>query len=120
MSVDPVIGRAPIGLRPSPGLKGRLTAMAGGLPLIIDYFASPVHGVMVGDLIATFGEPPPEPCFIELESIDGVVVLAQRSLIELLDGARLEEAGPPWERHLNVMLARPEAWIDFLERHGNR
>lgn len=94
--------------------------MAGGLPLIIDYFASPVHGVMVGDLTATFGEPPPEPCFIELESIEGVVVLAQRSLVEVLDGARLDEAGPPWNRRVSVVLAGPETWIDFLERHGTR
>lgn len=120
MSVDPVVARAAIELRIGPSLEGRLAAIAGEHPLVIDYFASPMHGVMIGDLTATFDKPPPEPCFVELASVGGVTVLAQRRLLDLLEGARLVEAGPPWDRHIILALARPEAWIDFLERHGRR
>ena len=43
----------------------------------------------IGDLIVRFGEPASEPCYIELEPIDEVVVLAERHLVELLGGATL-------------------------------
>lgn len=118
--VDPVIGRAEIELQLAPELRGRLRALAAGRPLVIDYYASRLRGVAVGDLTATFGEPAAEPCLIELEPVDGVVVLAHRRLRDLLEGATLREAGPPWNRHVAVSLANPGAWIDFLDRHGNR
>jgi hypothetical protein len=64
--------------------------------------------------------PAPEPSYVELESIDGVVVLAQRHLVDILEGATLREAGPPWNRHPAISLARLEEWIDFLDLHPIR
>jgi hypothetical protein len=104
----------------SPALRERLQALAAGRPLVIDYYASRLRGVATGDLVVWFGEPPPEPCYVELEPIDDVLFLAERHLVAILEGATLREAGPPWHRHLAVSLARPEDWIDFLDRHPTR
>ena len=120
MSVAPVIGRASIDLRVSPGLQSRLSALAAGRPLVIDYFTSCLRGVVVGDLIVRLGEPRSEPCYIELEPIGEVSILAQRHLVDLLDGATLREAGPPWASPPGDLASRPEAWIDFLDRHPSR
>ena len=117
---DPVIGRAPIKVGVAPALGGRLRSMAAGRPLVIDYYASRLRGVAVGDLTVSFGEPDAEPCFFELERIDGVLVLAHRNLLGVLHGATPREAGPPWNRHLGIALAGPESWIDFLDRYGGR
>jgi hypothetical protein len=118
--VEPVIGRAAVRLTLSPALRERLASLAAGRPLVIDYYASPLRGMATGDLIVWFGEPAAEPSYVELESIDGVVVLAQRHLVDILEGATLREAGPPWNRHPAISLARPEEWIDFLDRHPIR
>ena len=120
MSLGPVIGRSPIRLGLAPPLAGRLPDLAAGRPLVIDYHASLLRGIRVGDIEVMVGEPDSEPCLIELDPVEGVVVLAHRRLIDLLDGATLREAGPPWHRHLALTLAKPEAWIDFLERHPSR
>jgi hypothetical protein len=120
MIVDPIIGRARVRLAVAPTTRARLTFLSSGRPLIIDYYASRLRGVAIGDLIVRFGEPASEPCYIELEPIDEVVVLAERHLVELLGGATLREAGPPWDRYLAIALARPEDWIDFLDRHRPR
>ena len=120
MIVEPVIGRAAVRLTLTPALRGRLALLAAGRPLVIDYYASRIRGVATGDLIAWFGEPAAEPCYVELEPIDGVAVLAERHLVDLLKGATLRDAGPPWHRHPAVSLARPEDWIDFLDRHRPR
>jgi hypothetical protein len=120
MVIEPVIGRAAVELDLAPTLRGRLAAIAAGRPLVIDYFASRFRGVAAGDLILWFGDPTPEPRYIELEPIEEVTVLADRHLIDLLDGATLREAGPPWDRHPAVSLARPEAWIDLLGRLPSR
>ena len=120
MSFGPVIGRLSIQLELAPPLAGRLPELAAGRPLVIDYHASLLRGIRVGDINVMVGEPDVEPCFIELNPIEGVVVLAHRRLIDLLNGATLREAGPPWNRHLALTLATPEAWIDFLETHPCR
>ena len=73
MSVAPVIGRASVELRLSTELQGRLNALAAGRPLIIDYYASCLRGVVVGDIV-WFGEPPSEPCYVELEPIGKVPI----------------------------------------------
>jgi hypothetical protein len=114
--VEPVIGRAAVRLALRPALRDSLASLAAGRLLVIDYYASRLRGVATGDLIVWFGEPAPEPCYVELEPIDDVVVLAERHLVDLLEGATLHEAGPPWHRHLAISLARPEDWLDFLDR----
>jgi hypothetical protein len=117
---EPVIGRAAVRLTISPVLRERLASLAAGRALVIDYYASRLRGVATGDLIVWFGEPPAEPCYVELEPIEDVVVLAERHLVEILEGATLREAGPPWHRHPAISLTRPEDWIDFLDRHPTR
>jgi hypothetical protein len=118
--VEPVIGRAEVRLALRPALCDRLAPLTAGRPLVVDYYSSRLRGVATGDLIVWFGEPAPEPCDIELEPIDDIVVLAERHLVDLLESATLHEAGPSWHRHLAIALARPELWINFLERHPSR
>jgi hypothetical protein len=118
--VERVIGRAAVRLYVASALRERLTALAAGRPMVIDYYASRFRGVATGDLSVWFGEPAAEPCYVELEPIDDVIVLAERHLVDLLEGATLREAGPPWHRHPAISLARPEDWIDFLDRNPIR
>lgn len=101
-------------------MRGRLPSLSAGRPLVIDYYASRLRGMPTGDVTVRFGEPAHEPCYIELEPIDGVTVLAERHLVGLLEGATLRQAGPPWHRHAAISLAQPEDWIDFLDRHPAR
>ena len=117
MIIESIIGRAAIRIAVAPELRGRLALLAVGRPLIIDHYAARLRGVAVGDVVVSFGEPGPEPCYIELQPIDEVAVLAERHLAGLLEGATLREAGPPWHRHLALSLARAEDWIGFLDRH---
>ena len=118
--VDPVIGKSPIEVCVEPSLRGRLAELAGDRPLVIDYYASVHRGLTVGDLIVRFGDPAPEPRYVELEPLERVIVLAEGSLLDLLDGATLRETGLPFARHLAISLARPERWIEFLEHHPAR
>jgi hypothetical protein len=66
------------------------------------------------------GDPDAEPRYVLLEPLVGVTVLAERSLLSLLDGATLHEAGLPFARHLAISLVRPERCIEFLEHHPAR
>lgn len=120
MAVDPIIGRSPIELVLEPRLRGRLSERAGGRPLVIDYYASWHRGFAVGDLTVRFGEPEAEPRYVELEPLEGVTVIAERTLLDLLDGAMIREAGLPAVRHLAISVTRPERWIAFLEHHPAR
>jgi hypothetical protein len=120
VAVDPVVGKSPIELAVAPGLRGRLAGLAQWRPLVIDYYTSWHRGFAVGDLTVRFGEPDPEPRYMALEPLEGVTVLAERSLLDLLDGATIREAGLPFSRHLAISLKRPEMWIEFLERNPAR
>lgn len=120
VAVDPVVGRSPVELDVEPGLRVRLAGLAGGRPLVIDFYASVLRGLTVGDLTVRLGDPDPEPRYMELEPLEGVTVLAERSLLDLLAGATLHEAGLPFARHLAISLVRPERWIEFLEHHPAR
>jgi hypothetical protein len=117
VAVDPVVGKSPIRLDVDPALQGRLPTLAAGRPLVIDYYASVFRGMAVGDLVVRFGDPRPEPRYLQLEPIEGITVLAERGLLGLLEGATLREVGLPNARHLSISLATPERWIDFLEHH---
>lgn len=120
VAVDPVVGRSPIELDVEPGLRSRLAGLAGGRSMVIDYYTSVHRSLTVGDMTVRLGDPDPEPRYMELEPLEGVTVLAERSLLELLDGATLHEAGLPFARHLAILLVRPERWIEFLEHHPAR
>jgi hypothetical protein len=118
--IEPVIGRASVRLGLAPNLRGRLASLSACRPLVIDYYTSRSRGVTTGDLIVWFGEPVSEPRYVELDTINDVTILADRHLVEVLEGATIREAGPPWHRHPAIALARPDAWIDFLDRHPVR
>lgn len=118
--VEPVIGRASVALNVARSLHGRLASLAAGRPLVIDYYSSLLRGVATGDLVVDFGRLMSEPCYVELDPVENVAVLAERHLVDLLVDATLQEAGPPWHRHLAISLAQPADWIDFLERHPSR
>jgi hypothetical protein len=113
--VEPVIGRAAVRLNMSPALRERLAALAAGRPLVIDYYASRLRGVATGDLIVWFGEPAAEPCYLELEPIDGVVILVERHLVEILERATLRENGPSVAPPPGG-LDRPTGGLDRLPR----
>ena len=118
MAVDPVVGSSSIELGLAPALLGRLAAVAKGRLLVIDYYASWHRGLAVGDLTVRLGEPDAEPRYVELAAVEGVTVLAERGLLGILAGAILRETGPPFARHLAIVLARPERWIEFLEHRA--
>jgi hypothetical protein len=115
--VDPLVGTAPIALNVEPSVRHGLATQARGRPLVIDYYACVLRGQTVGDLTIRFELPPAEPRYVELEALDGVSVIAERSLIGLLIGATIREGGLPLARHLAISLDRPEQWIEFLEHH---
>jgi len=74
----------------------------------------------VGDPTVRLGVPAAEPRYVELEPLKGVVILAERSLLDLLEGATLCEVGLPFVRHLAILLDRPGRWVEFLEHHPAR
>lgn len=92
--------------------------MASGRVLVIDYYASRLRGVMTGDLVVRFGDPDNEPRYVQLAALEGVAVLSERSLLSVLNGAVIRQAGPPFARHLALTLRRPEAWFAFLEHRA--
>jgi hypothetical protein len=95
-----------------------LPALAGGRPLVIDYFASRHAGLTVGDITVGFADAPREPSYIEILPVVGVRILAEGHLIGLLaDGAALARAPHLTGRHMAIRLDRPERWIAFLESH---
>ena len=77
------------------GFAAAWPGLAGGRSLVIDYYASVHRGLTVGDLTVRLGDPDSERRYMELEPLERVTVLAERSLLELLDGATLHEAGLP-------------------------
>ena len=116
--LDPVIASASVRLDVEPNLNQALPQLAHGRPLIVDYYAVRLRGVRVGDITAGFRSRLLEPCYVELEPIHGVRVLAHRRLLELLTegGATLRLAGVLAFRHIALILPHAERWIVFLER----
>ena len=118
MQLDPVIATSPIEIGLAGDVARVLPSLAGGRPLVIDYFASRHGGLTVGDITVRFADAPLEPCYVEILPVRGVRVLVERHLIGLLaDGASLAWAPHLLGRHLAIRLTRPERWIAFLESH---
>ena len=116
--MDPVIATSPIEIGTTEDIGRDLPSLAGGRPLVIDYFASRHGGLTVGDITVRFADAELEPHYVEIIPVSGVRVLAERHLIGLLaDGASLAWAPHLMGRHLAIRLARPERWIAFLESH---
>ncbi|MBA3688159.1 MAG: hypothetical protein H0W81_04960 [Chloroflexi bacterium] len=118
-----VVTYSPIRLGVEPSLAPRLSELAHGRSIVVDYFASRTRrGVTVGDLRARFSSAPPGSDYAELEPLGDVRVLAERHLLQLLAArTELRLGGPAFARHLMVVIERPERWLEFLEAHpGNR
>jgi hypothetical protein len=115
------IPRSRIAIGLDPALRGRLTALAAGRAIAIDWFASrsSCTSVWFGDLTVRWIEPgtPVRDGYVALAPIDGVPVHAAAGLLDLLatTGPSLRLSGPGFARHLSVDLLDPGAWIDFLE-----
>lgn len=118
IAIDPIVGRSPIRLDVAPTLRGVLFRMANGRPLVIDYHATRIRGLTVGDLTVRFDAALREPRYLELEPIEGVRIVAERRLVGLLaEGATLWRPRLAVFGALSIALAHPDHWIDFLERH---
>ncbi len=109
-----------ITLTAAPRLRGKLSRLAQGRSLVIDYFASALCGVVVGDITADFRPQPPSDTHVRLVELEGVPVFAERRLVPLLEqtALSLDLRRLPIGRRLLVKLDRPEQWLDFLDRPG--
>ena len=115
--IDPIAGASPVELEVEPQLRRGLADRARGRPIVIDYFASRRCGLTVGDLTVRFATRPLERRYIDLVPIDGVEVLAEEHLVQLLsDGATLRKPGLPLRDRLGISLTHPERGIEFLDR----
>ncbi len=114
------VPRFEVGISIAPRLRDRLASLAAGRALVIDYFAGARCGSVVGDLTATFRPVPADDGYVQLATVAGVRLLAEKRLIALFEdgGTGLDLAGSRLARHLAVTLERPERWLDFLERPG--
>ncbi len=121
--------RSVIAIGLAPDVRGRLAELARGRTLVIDYYSARCcTSVLVGDLTIRWAELRPPGGFMPLEPIEGVAVVAEPRLLDVLEraGPSLAWGGPIFARHLAVRLDEPEAWIAFLEtpaafrshRHG--
>jgi hypothetical protein len=119
--IDPVIAKSPIHIAASPDLAAQLSARARGRPLVIDYFSSRHRGLSVGDMTAEFATRSLEPRYVEIEPIEGVRILVERHLIDLLaNGASLTVRRRFLGWRFDVSLAQPELWLEVLESHPSR
>jgi hypothetical protein len=121
MYVDPALATSSIALDVSSDDAQWLKTEAAGRPLVVDYRASPLRGIAVGDLTVGFASGQLEPRYVEIEPIGDVRVLVERHLIGLLaSGAGLCRHSRPWGQVLSLSLVQPERWVDFLESHPGR
>jgi hypothetical protein len=100
--------------------RSSMRSVARGRSLVIDYFASHRCGPPVGDLTARFIAEEPGSTYLELDPIEDVRLFVEVRLVPLLAaaGVTLRWAGPPFARHLAVVLDRPGLWLEFLDRPG--
>ena len=97
-------------------LRGQLATLGAGRVLVIGYFASRRCAVVVGDFSISWRMAAPGPGYVELTPIEGVLVYADRRLLEVLRRSNPElwpggvfSRGTP-----SIRLALPEQWIAFL------
>jgi len=113
------IPRSVVTIGLAPELRGRLGALGRGRTLAIGFYASRCcTSVAVGDLTVAWVEGAPPPGSVALAPLEGVPLVTDGRLVELLRaaGPTLVLGGPVFARHLALRLERPELWIDFLGR----
>lgn len=98
-------------------LRGQLATLAAGRVLVIGYFASRGCCVIVGDFSISWRKAAPGHGYVELTPIEGVLVYADRRLLEVLrrSSPELRSGGVFGRGTPSIRLALPEQWISFLE-----
>lgn len=123
------IPRSAVEIDLQPGLRPQFPDLAAGRTLAIGYFTSPLWGnVLIGDLqLRWLAEGPGGSVsmptgFVALSPLEGVGVVADERLLEVLAAARptIVATGPRFARGLNLRLERSEVWIDFLDSPAAR
>ena len=112
-AIDP-----PMRLRLGPSLEGRLGPMSAGRVLVIDAFRSWQCGTWIGDLTVEWWLTRPGDSFVSVAQLEGVPVLVHRRLVRILEAAdaTLVRSRLPFFGGVHLELARPELWIDYLDR----
>jgi hypothetical protein len=112
------IPRSTLAVGVEPGLRPSLRSVAAGRAVVIDATRFRQCGTWVGSLDVAWRPAEPGPGYVELEPIEGVRVFAAADVVGLLRaaGATLGRGGLPFRRGLRIELARPDLWIDYLER----
>ena len=102
----------------APSLEGRFSGMAEGRVLAIDAYRSWQCGTWIGDLTVEWWRKRPADNFIVVAQFEGVPVLVHRRLVRILEAAdaTLVRSKLPLFGGVRLELARPELWIDYLDR----
>ena len=105
-----------------PGLQGRFAELAGGRVLVIDFLLTrPTPQLPTAELSARW-EPRPPAGLTPAAPIEGVQVVVDPRLEEVLReaGPRLRPVAGALLGQLAVDLARPLVWLDFLSSPSAR
>jgi hypothetical protein len=99
-------------------LEGKLAGIAEERVLVIDAYRSWSCGTWIGDLTAEWWRQRPGDNFVEAAQLEGVPVLVHRRLARILEaaGATLVSSRLPFFGGVHLELARPELWLDYLDR----
>ena len=109
---------APISIGVEASLRPALHRVANGRCLVIDARRSRSCCASVGDLFVALRDAEPGAGYTALAPVAGVPLFCRSTLLGLLraSGPALVRGGLPFRRGITIQLARPEPWIDWLER----
>jgi hypothetical protein len=99
-------------------LEGKLAGIADDRVLVIDAYRSWHCGTWIGDLTVEWWRQRPGDNFVAIAELEGVPVLVHQRLVRILDaaGATLVRSRLPFFGAVHLELARPELWLDYLDR----
>ncbi len=105
-------------LRLAASLEGRLAEIGEGRVLVIDAYRSWQCGTWIGDLTVEWWLKRPGDNFVVVAHFEGVPILVHRRLVRILEAAdaTLVRSRLPFFGSVHLELARPELWIDYLDR----
>lgn len=107
----------PITVAVHPSLRGSIERLARGRTLVLGFFTSTCcGGAVVGDLRVAWEGAKPSVGYRHLSPIEGVEVVADERLLDILSSAlpELRPGGPLHRGSLTLRLGRPERWLEFL------